>query len=108
MAQYRVKFFFADAVTMEETFPAQVTVAEAKSALLGKWPAEKEKITGIDELKMIYGGKLLDNAKSFAELQIPTNNQVIMHLQPTPPSAKIAVTAPPPKPAEQSRCCIIL
>jgi hypothetical protein len=38
--------------------------------------AEKEKITGIDELKMIYGGKLLDNAKSFAELQIPTNNQV--------------------------------
>jgi hypothetical protein len=34
--------------------------------------------------------------------------QTIMHLQPTPPSAKTPVQATPPKPAEQSRCCTIL
>ena len=45
--------------------------------------AEKEKINGIDELKMIYAGKLLDNAKSFAELQIPTNNQVRLYTEST-------------------------
>ena len=38
--------------------------------------AGKEPIKSIDELKMIYAGKLLDNAKSFAELKIPTVTQV--------------------------------
>jgi len=37
---------------------------------------DKEKITSIEELKMIWSGKLLDNSKSFAELKIPTGNQV--------------------------------
>lgn len=37
---------------------------------------DKEKINSIEELKMIWSGKLLDNSKSFAELKIPTGNQV--------------------------------
>jgi len=105
---FRVKFFFADAQTIEETFPPSTTVADAKNKLIASWPEGREPIKSIDELKMIYAGKLLDNAKSFAELKIPTVTQVIMHLQPTPPSAKVQVAPPPPKPAEQSRCCAIL
>ena len=158
---------------------------------------EKEKVNSIDELKMIHSGKLLENGKSFAELKIPTTNQVyclalflaclrlsllppppsllpsfalavcahslsrflsvcacacscaprpylvssqvlcgarskcnalaaatrpvvsrlsfsccwvqvIMHIQPTPAKSAIQVTPPPPKPAEQTRCCTIL
>lgn len=107
-ADFKVKFFFADATTIEETFPPQVTVAEAKSKLIAAWPEGKEKINGVDELKMIFSGKLLDNTKTFAEMKVPAGTQVIMHLQPTPPSAKIQVTPPPPKPAEVSRCCVIL
>ena len=37
-ANFKVKFFFADATTIEETFPPQVTVAEAKSKLIASWP----------------------------------------------------------------------
>ena len=39
---------------------------------------EKEKIDGIDELKLVYAGKLLQNSQSFAELKIlkPSTNQV--------------------------------
>lgn len=36
----------------------------------------KEKINGIDELKMIFSGKLLDNTKTFAESKVPAGNQV--------------------------------
>jgi len=39
-ANYRIKFMFADAVTCEEEFPPQTTVAEAKTKLIGSsWPA---------------------------------------------------------------------
>lgn len=109
-ANFKIKFMFADAFTIEEEFPPPTTVAEAKTKLISSWPAEKEKekVNSIDELKMIHSGKLLENGKSFAELKIPTTNQVIMHIQPTPAKSAIQVTPPPPKPAEQTRCCTIL
>ena len=37
--EFRIKFLFADAQTIEETFPAQTTVAEAKTKLIASWPA---------------------------------------------------------------------
>jgi hypothetical protein len=38
-ANYRIKFMFADAVTCEEEFLPQTTVAEAKTKLIGSsWP----------------------------------------------------------------------
>jgi hypothetical protein len=36
----------------------------------------KEKINGIDELKMIFSGKLLDNTKTFSEMKVPAGHQV--------------------------------
>ena len=39
--------------------------------------AGKEKLSSIEELKMIHSGKLLDNNKSFADYKIPTTNQVL-------------------------------
>jgi len=38
-ASFKVKFFFADAQTLEETFPASTTVADAKTKLIAAWPA---------------------------------------------------------------------
>mmetsp|Transcript_42030 Transcript_42030/g.65717 ORF Transcript_42030/g.65717 Transcript_42030/m.65717 type:complete len:110 (-) Transcript_42030:140-469(-) len=109
MTEYRVKFMFADAVTMEETFTLGTTVAEAKTKLIANWPAGKDEITGPDDLKMIFSGKILENAKTFEECKVPTNNQVIMHLQPRPPAAKQPAAPAPAKQAPPtSRCCVIL
>mmetsp|Transcript_10163 Transcript_10163/g.23196 ORF Transcript_10163/g.23196 Transcript_10163/m.23196 type:complete len:109 (-) Transcript_10163:68-394(-) len=107
--EYQIKFLFADASTMEKTFNSNITVAEAKTQLIEAWPAEKDKISSINELKMIYNGKLLENSKTFEELKVPMNQQVIMHLQPKPPVAKMhQPVVTPTKPTEQTRCCIIL
>ena len=39
-ANFKIKFMFADAVTIEEEFPPQTTVAEAKAKLISSsWPA---------------------------------------------------------------------
>ena len=38
-ADYRVKFLFVNAQTIEMTFPAAITVAEAKNKLIESWPA---------------------------------------------------------------------
>ena len=38
MAQYTVKFLFADATAIEESFPADVTVHDAKQKLISSWP----------------------------------------------------------------------
>jgi hypothetical protein len=42
MAQYTVKFLFADATAIEETFPADVSVNDAKQKLILSWPAGNE------------------------------------------------------------------
>jgi hypothetical protein len=39
MADYKVKFLFADAVTIEQEFPGGVVVRDAKSTLIANWPA---------------------------------------------------------------------
>jgi hypothetical protein len=39
MADYKVKFLFADAVTVEQEFPGGVVVRDAKSTLIANWPA---------------------------------------------------------------------
>lgn len=54
----------------------RMVVCHVGALVCGNVETEKEKINGIDELKMIYAGKLLENSKSFAELKIPSTNQV--------------------------------
>eukprot|EP00960_Hanusia_phi_P052872 761709-Hanusia_phi.AAC.1 len=74
--EYQIKFLFADASTMEKTFNSNITVAEAKTQLIEAWPAE---------------------------LKVPMNQQVIMHLQPKPPVAKMhQPVVTPTKPTEQT------
>ena len=38
-ANFKIKFMFADAFTIEEEFPPPTTVAEAKTKLISSWPA---------------------------------------------------------------------
>mmetsp|Transcript_42334 Transcript_42334/g.103404 ORF Transcript_42334/g.103404 Transcript_42334/m.103404 type:complete len:97 (+) Transcript_42334:254-544(+) len=69
---YQVKFMFADAVTTECEFPAGVGVLEAKGKLLEAWPAEKEPVDGPASMRMIYGGKVLEDSKKFeGERRLP-------------------------------------
>uniref|UniRef100_A0A6T8NNA2 Ubiquitin-like domain-containing protein n=1 Tax=Hemiselmis andersenii TaxID=464988 RepID=A0A6T8NNA2_HEMAN len=105
---YQVKFMFADAVTTECEFPAGVGVLEAKGKLLEAWPAEKEPVDGPASMRMIYGGKVLEDSKKFEDYKIPTGQKVIMHLQPKPPQPKVQVVETPQKQVEQTRCCTIL
>mmetsp|Transcript_31864 Transcript_31864/g.75073 ORF Transcript_31864/g.75073 Transcript_31864/m.75073 type:complete len:116 (-) Transcript_31864:170-517(-) len=112
---YRIKFMFADAVTMEEEFGDGITILACKQALIMKWPAEKDKVGGPEDLKVIYSGKVLDNDKTFEDYKVPRGSQVIMHIQPRPPQAqpeKKAEAAPPAtKPpaagGSLNRCCTI-
>jgi hypothetical protein len=62
---YMVKFLFADASFIEESFAADITVNDAKQKLISIWPAGKDPITGPDDVRMIYAGKVLENTKSF-------------------------------------------
>jgi hypothetical protein len=39
MTNYTVKFLFADATTLEETFAIDISVLGAKQQLIAKWPA---------------------------------------------------------------------
>lgn len=38
MAEYQIKFMFADATTMDESFDAGVTVLDAKQRMIANWP----------------------------------------------------------------------
>uniref|UniRef100_A0A7S0W9U4 Ubiquitin-like domain-containing protein n=1 Tax=Hemiselmis tepida TaxID=464990 RepID=A0A7S0W9U4_9CRYP len=105
---FQVKFMFADAVTTESEFPEGISVLEAKTTLLQNWPAEKDPVDGPSSLRIIYGGKVLDDAKKFEDYNIPAGQKVIMHLQPKPPQPKVQVVETPQKQVEQTRCCTIL
>jgi len=65
MSEFLIKFLFADASTMEETFGPEATVGEAKMKLISNWPAGKDPVSTPDDLRMIYAGKVLENAKTF-------------------------------------------
>uniref|UniRef100_A0A6T8JAD6 Ubiquitin-like domain-containing protein n=1 Tax=Hemiselmis andersenii TaxID=464988 RepID=A0A6T8JAD6_HEMAN len=111
MTEYNVKFMFADAVTIELTFPNGVGVRDAKTKVIASWPADKEAITGPDDLKMIHSGKVLDNAKTFEDYKVPKGSQVVMHLQPRPappPVEAAGVSRPAKTQGEATRCCTIL
>mmetsp|Transcript_43543 Transcript_43543/g.102313 ORF Transcript_43543/g.102313 Transcript_43543/m.102313 type:complete len:113 (-) Transcript_43543:93-431(-) len=112
MAEYQIKFMFADATTMDESFDAGVTVLDAKQRMIANWPEGKEPVTGPEDLKLIHGGKVLDSEKSFEELKVLKGTQVIMHCQPRPPQQvkeeKVMTLPPPGQLGDQSRCCTIL
>mmetsp|Transcript_21177 Transcript_21177/g.42750 ORF Transcript_21177/g.42750 Transcript_21177/m.42750 type:complete len:113 (+) Transcript_21177:158-496(+) len=112
MADYQIKFMFADATTMEETFDSTVTVMDAKQRMISNWPEGKDPVSGAEDLKLIFGGKVLDNEKSFEELKVVKGSQVIMHCQPRPPQQvreeKVLALPPPGQLGDQSRCCTIL
>ncbi|KAJ1487435.1 hypothetical protein T484DRAFT_1786563 [Baffinella frigidus] len=88
MAVYTIKFMFADATTVSETFDTGSNIHDAKLKIIAAWPAGKDPVAGPEDLKMIHGGKVLDNLKTFEDYKVPQRQQVIMHLQPTPPNIK--------------------
>mmetsp|Transcript_32527 Transcript_32527/g.73116 ORF Transcript_32527/g.73116 Transcript_32527/m.73116 type:complete len:99 (+) Transcript_32527:188-484(+) len=79
---YEIKFMFADAKTIEESFEAGSNIQSAKAKLVSNWPADRDPVSGPDDLKLIYNGKILESNKSFEDYKVPLNNQVIMHIQP--------------------------
>mmetsp|Transcript_2545 Transcript_2545/g.8365 ORF Transcript_2545/g.8365 Transcript_2545/m.8365 type:complete len:99 (+) Transcript_2545:208-504(+) len=79
---YEIKFMFADAKTMEDSFESGCSIQSAKAKLVSKWPADRDPVSGPDDLKLIYNGKILENNKTFEDYKVPLNNQIIMHIQP--------------------------
>lgn len=106
-SMYMVKFLFADASFLEESFTADVSVNDAKQKLISIWPAGKDPISSPDDVRMIYAGKVLENTKSFQDYKVPLGSKVNMHLQPRM-FVKTENAPPPDKPMEQTRCCTIL
>mmetsp|Transcript_41367 Transcript_41367/g.80831 ORF Transcript_41367/g.80831 Transcript_41367/m.80831 type:complete len:112 (+) Transcript_41367:39-374(+) len=111
MTDYTIKFMFADAVTIEMTFPAGIVVRDAKVKIIASWPADKEAVGSPDDLKMIHSGKVLDNTKTFEDYKVPKGSPVVMHLQPRPAAAQVEAAAVSPASKshpEATRCCTIL
>mmetsp|Transcript_2544 Transcript_2544/g.8357 ORF Transcript_2544/g.8357 Transcript_2544/m.8357 type:complete len:121 (+) Transcript_2544:412-774(+) len=44
--------------------------------------SDRDPVSGPDDLKLIYNGKILENNKTFEDYKVPLNNQIIMHIQP--------------------------
>lgn len=75
MAEYKLKFLFAnhDGVNVEISLPETMTVLEVKQALLdAHWPEDKvEKASGPAGIRLLCMGKMLEDAKTLAEMKIP-------------------------------------
>ncbi len=61
-SQYTVKFLFADATFLEESFAADVTVQDAKQKLITIWPAGEKRYMTDTQLYFII--RLLPSFKS--------------------------------------------
>ncbi|KAM1229012.1 hypothetical protein ACFX13_008249 [Malus domestica] len=77
------------------TYAPSMTVSSLKKRLLAEWPHAKTVTPkSVDEVKIIHGGKVLENSKTLADSRITTGNQtgeaVIMHavVQPLVPKNK--------------------
>eukprot|EP00299_Pterocystis_sp_00344_P008201 c3017_g1_i1.p1 GENE.c3017_g1_i1~~c3017_g1_i1.p1 ORF type:complete len:131 (-),score=28.49 c3017_g1_i1:43-381(-) len=109
-----IKFLMIDNFTIYRTFPPQTKLSEVKAKLVSSWPAEKLPAPQPAALRIIYGGRVLDNEY----LLEAGNNWVTMHLSPIPNAlASQSVTKPvQPAPKQQpplqqqgqGQCCTIL
>ncbi|XP_048442847.1 membrane-anchored ubiquitin-fold protein 3-like [Pyrus x bretschneideri] len=77
------------------TYAPSMTVSSLKKRLLAEWPQAKTVTPkSVDEVKIIHGGKVLENSKTLADSRITAGNQtgeaVIMHavVQPLVPKNK--------------------
>ncbi|XP_020220103.1 membrane-anchored ubiquitin-fold protein 2 isoform X2 [Cajanus cajan] len=109
--QFEIKFRLTDGSDIgPKNFPAATSIATLKESILAQWPKENGPRT-IKDMKLISGGKILENNRTVGECQSPlgdapgtvtTMHVVVQH--PVTEKEKKAASK-----ATQNKCmCVIL
>ncbi|ONK60311.1 uncharacterized protein A4U43_C08F16810 [Asparagus officinalis] len=71
--QLEIKFRLHDGSDIgPKMYPSATSVATLKESILAEWPKEKENAPKtVDDLKLINGGKILENSKTLGECKSP-------------------------------------
>ncbi|GBG67675.1 hypothetical protein CBR_g805 [Chara braunii] len=97
-------------------FAPTATVAQMKESIIQAWPTDKEGgPTAIQDMKLINGGKILENNLTLAESRVPLGEAgagiaITMHLvvrQPTNDKSQEKPYAKVPKDDKCGRCVIL-
>ncbi|KAL5712916.1 hypothetical protein ACHQM5_015038 [Ranunculus cassubicifolius] len=75
------------------TYASSTSIATLKERLVAEWPQDKTVIPkSLNDVKLIYAGKVLENNKTLAESRIPfgelPGGVITMHVVVQPPIAK--------------------
>ncbi|KAL2329901.1 hypothetical protein Fmac_017482 [Flemingia macrophylla] len=110
--QFEIKFRLTDGSDIgPRSFPAATSIATLKESILAQWPKEKENgPRTIKDLKLINGGKILENNRTVGECQSPlydTRTVTTMHVVVQHPATEKEKKAA--SNASENKCmCIIL
>lgn len=68
-----LKFLFAnfDGITVDLTFPYSTKVSTVKDALLQAWPERVTTTTTPSGMRLLTGGRMLEDGKTLAECRLP-------------------------------------
>lgn len=96
------------------SYASSTTVSTLKERLVAEWPQDKTVIPkSVNDVKLIYAGKVLENSKTLAESRIPfgelPGGVITMHVVVQPPLAKKKSDKNPDEKQKQNLCsCTIL
>ncbi|KAF5186661.1 Membrane-anchored ubiquitin-fold protein [Thalictrum thalictroides] len=96
------------------TYASSTTVATLKERLVAEWPHDKTHIPkSVNDVKLIYAGRVLENNKTLAESRIPFGDLpggvITMHVVVQPPLARKKTDKNTDEKTKQNLCsCTIL
>lgn len=94
--QLQLKFRLYDGSDIgPRNYAASTTIANLKETIVAEWPQDKKFVPeSVNDVKLIYSGKVLENSKTLAECKIHINELpdgvITMHVvvQPSMPKKK--------------------
>jgi len=99
----KVRFMFAAAPDLKEfskDFTIDSTIHSVKTKLFAEWPDGCYKPKGLGDVRMIYAGQKLEDAKKISDYRVVDGANVVFHV------ANVPIREP--ESSGSSDCCVIL
>ncbi|XP_073145445.1 membrane-anchored ubiquitin-fold protein 3-like [Henckelia pumila] len=113
--QLELKFRIFDGTDIGHgTYSQSITAATLKQRLLSQWPRDKSIVPkSVNDMKLIYAGKFLENGKTLAESKVLvgdlTGGVITMHVVVQPSITKRRIDKKQAKKQKQGSCsCTIM
>ncbi|XP_058083104.1 membrane-anchored ubiquitin-fold protein 3-like [Magnolia sinica] len=95
------------------TYSPSTTVAMLKERIVAEWPQDKKIVPkAVNDVKLIYSGKVLENAKTLAESRIPLGELpggvITMHVVVQPSVARKKTDKDPDEMLKKGCSCTII